>query len=154
MTKPATRPITLPSSYWLETVLPVISSAIPHQPDRMLTDLAAAIRERCQGVEQVTLNAVPERWADIAHRIVDEKCINRDLAVTFADLEPLRQAIFLIVNGRPSAMAEKPLSADERRHAEDVAARMDKDPEWPGYELEHAREAEPEKPAVQQPTLF
>ena len=144
MTKPQPRPITLPAEYWLTTVLPVISSAIPHQPDRMLTDLAAAIRERCRGGD-ATFQAVPERWAEISHRICEEMWRNRDLPVTFAELDLLRHAIDEIVYGKRRVAAERLLSADERRHAEDVAARMDADPEWPGYELEHARE--PEKPA-------
>ena len=142
MTKPQPRPITLPAEYWLETVLPVISSAIPHQPDRMLTDLAAAIRERCQG-GGATFNAVAERWAEISHRICEEMWRNRDLPVTFADLDRLRHAIDEIVYGKRRVVEPGPLSADERRHAEEVAARMDKDPEWPGFELEHAKEVEP-----------
>lgn len=152
MTKPVPRPITLPAAYWRDTVLPVVQSAIPHQPDAMLTKFAAAIRERCKGDGDVTINSPAERWADIWQRICEEMWrIPRKVPVTFADLEQLRQAIHEIVYGRSSAMAEKPLSADERRHADDIASRMDKDPEWPGFELEHARE--PEKPA-DEPTLF
>lgn len=101
MQQPEPRPITLDSIFWRDTVLPVVQSAIPHQPDRMFTNLATAIRQRCTGTETATLNATAGRWAAIWNRICDEMWRNRDLPVTFRDLEPLRKAIHEIVYGTP-----------------------------------------------------